>query len=1030
MGITWLNHLSEPDMQYRGVPFWSWNDDITPEEARRQVRDMAAAGFGGFFIHARAGLKTPYMGDAWMDCIGACIEESRRVGIKTWLYDENGYPSGFAGGNVPMRGLPFQQKHLHFEQATARDCQDSPFLLGCYRPCGAGEKVDPATLAPEEPVLRVSFSVNPYYSDLLNAEASAAFIGESYEPYHRRFGQFFGKEIAGVFTDEPQLGRTGMPWSHVLPAYFWGRYGYDLLDKLSALFMKTEGFETVRHDFWQCVTDLFTTSYITPLQQWCEDHHCLLTGHALLEEDIRRQILSSGSAMAMYRHMHIPGVDWLGRNTGNPFLLRQVASVAAQTGRPLVLSEMFAAAGWNTTPEELKHIAEWQYAFGINLLCAHLYAYSITGNRKKDHPPVIAFQASWWEAIRPLNDHLARLGQLLSEGDRDAELLVVHPLRGGWATLDAACSEHGTNPDMHALEEAGISLENALSHAWIDHDYGDEDMLADMGRVDASWLHVGAQRYRVVLIPETPVLEETTIRLLNAFVQNGGVVWRMGDLPGFARLPADEDAEEIHRQLACACVPMKDETALLAAARAAGLAPFSMERKDGSPSTSVVARHVRYGDEYVLFLVNMDEKNRFDGRISRTSPQQTATANRLTAQQVDLLTLSATPMPTAADNLPVSLEPAGSLLLVLRETDAGIDQKDAHPEGWIDADAPLVQDPVTMEEDWQMDTVGENLLLLDTCRYATEDGNWSEPLPVCEVQKQLLAGGRTTKVRLRFDVLSELDDAGSNGCSLIVEHAEAMKVWVNGQPVLQQEGAAWKEPLFGRFPLDGRLRAGGNMIELQTTFLHSPALRNQLERAKVFEAEMNMLTYLSELENLFIAGPFRVRPLGRVSTHASGCFLMEGPFVLHPPAREAGTCLTTDGFPFFTGKLTASRAFTVPDPLPAGQFIARWHPACAWSELAVNGTVVTRSLWAPHEADITGFLRGGVNRVALTLVSTDRNVFGPHHHPQGELRNIGPAHFTDGEGWVETYSVMPFGPGTLDIVQISGMPDDRRTEDQ
>ena len=1017
-----IDTLSSPNLQYRGVPFWSWNDDITPEEARRQIRDLAAAGFGGFFIHARSGLKTPYMGDTWMDCIEACVEESRLVGIKTWLYDENGYPSGFAGGNVPKRGLPFQQKHLHFEKIPAGDCVASAFLLGHFRCVGHGERVDPAMLAPEEPVLRATFSVNPYYSDLLNPDATSVFIEESYEPYYCRFGQYFGKEISGIFTDEPQLGRTGMPWSHVLPAYFLKRYGYDLLDKLSALSMKTEGFETVRHDYWQCVTDLFINGYIAPLRQWCDDHHCLLTGHVLLEEDIRRQILSSGSAMAMYRHMHIPGVDWLGRNTGNPFLLRQVVSVAAQTGSPLVLSEMFAAAGWNTTPEELKHIAEWQYAFGINLLCAHLYAYSISGNRKKDHPPVISFQANWWEAIRPLNDHLARLGQLLSEGVREAELLVVHPLRGGWATLDASCSEHETNPDMQALEEAGIALENALSHAWVDHDYADEGMLEELGRVESEWLHVGAQRYRVVLIPETTVLEEKTIRMLNTFAGKGGVIWRMGEMPCVARLPAGDEAESARQQLTSASVQMKDTCALLAAARAAGLAPFSVERKDGSASTSVVARHVRYGDEHVLFLVNMDEENRFDGRVFKTNRPQTTAANRLEAQQVDLLTLSATPMPVTIGGVPVSLEPAGSLLLFLRETDVLANQKDSLPEETTEADRPMVMEVSIppMEKDWQIDTSSENYLLLDTCRYSTSEGVWSDRLPVCQVQNKLLAGGQTVQVRLRFELFSELDAAVSKDCNLIVEHAESMEVWVNGHPVHRMDGAWWKEPMFGRFSLSGQLQVGRNEIELQTTFLHSPALRDQLERAKVFEAEMNMLTYLTELENIFIAGPFRVMPRGRVTKHMSGCFLMEGPFVLQPPAKKTGPDLTTDGLPFFTGKITVSQEFTLPDSLPNGQYIARWHPDCAWSEIEVNGTVVKRSLWAPHEADISAFVHGGVNRVGLTLVSTDRNVFGPHHHPQGELLSLGPVQFTDAHGWLETYSVMPFGPGTLDIVWVTG----------
>ena len=803
-----------------------------------------------------------------------------------------------------------------------------------------------------------------------------------------------------------------MPWSHVLPEYFLQRYGYDLLDRLSALYLETAGCETVRHDFWQCVTELFTNGYIAPLRAWCDDHHVLLTGHALLEEDIRRQILSSGSAMAMYRHMHIPGVDWLGRNTGNPFLLRQVASVAAQTGNPLVLSEMFAAAGWNTTPEALKHIAEWQYAFGINLLCAHLYAYSIAGIRKKDHPPAISFQANWWEAIRPLNDHLARLGQLLSEGVREADLLVVHPLRGGWATLDASCSEHGTNPAIDALEEAGIALENALSHAWIDHDYADEGMLAEMGRSESGWLHVGARRYRVALIPETPVMEENTIRLLHAFAQNGGRVWRMGDMPAFARQPVSADAAQVRQQVMSASVRLGSHAELLALARETGLAPFSLVRKDGTPSDSVVARHVRYGDGHILFLVNMDERNRFDGWIGSTDPQGNPSPNQLAAQQIDLLTLSATPHPTTAKGIPVTLEPAGSRLLYLEKSEAPV-------QGAPSALEELI---ATMAKDWRLDKVGENLLLLDTCRYATEEGAWSEILPIGEVQKRLLAGGRTVPVRLRFEVSSALDAAASDACTLIVEHAETMKAWVNGQPVRQTEGAFWKEPIFGRFPLTGLLQPGENVIELQTIFLHSPALRDQLERAKVFEAEMNMLTYLTELEPIYVAGPFRVVPNGSITTHASGCHWMEGPFVIRPSTPETTGALTVEGFPFFTGKATVRQAFTLPDHLPADRrILARWHPACAWSEIEVNGTMVKRSIWAPHEADITAFVRGGRNEIGLTLVSTDRNVFGPHHHPRGELLALGPVQFTDAEGWQTAYSVMPFGPGPLEIVAIQGM---------
>ena len=40
-----------------------------PEHLRKQIRDMKAAGIGGFFMHARGGLLTEYMGEDWMKLI-------------------------------------------------------------------------------------------------------------------------------------------------------------------------------------------------------------------------------------------------------------------------------------------------------------------------------------------------------------------------------------------------------------------------------------------------------------------------------------------------------------------------------------------------------------------------------------------------------------------------------------------------------------------------------------------------------------------------------------------------------------------------------------------------------------------------------------------------------------------------------------------------------------------------------------------------------------------------------------------------
>jgi hypothetical protein len=93
-----LRLFQNPPKSYREAPFWSWNDDLDPEELVRQIGLMDDAGWGGFFMHSRVGLRTPYMGKQWMACIRACVDAARERGMDAWLYDEDKWPSGFAGG--------------------------------------------------------------------------------------------------------------------------------------------------------------------------------------------------------------------------------------------------------------------------------------------------------------------------------------------------------------------------------------------------------------------------------------------------------------------------------------------------------------------------------------------------------------------------------------------------------------------------------------------------------------------------------------------------------------------------------------------------------------------------------------------------------------------------------------------------------------------------------------------------------------------------------------------------------------------
>src|SRR5687767_14172403 len=95
-----LDLFAQPTAEYRGTPFWSWNTRLDVDQLLRQIDQLKAMGFGGFHIHARTGLATEYLGDEFMAAVVACTEKAAKERMLSWLYDEDRWPSGFAGGLV------------------------------------------------------------------------------------------------------------------------------------------------------------------------------------------------------------------------------------------------------------------------------------------------------------------------------------------------------------------------------------------------------------------------------------------------------------------------------------------------------------------------------------------------------------------------------------------------------------------------------------------------------------------------------------------------------------------------------------------------------------------------------------------------------------------------------------------------------------------------------------------------------------------------------------------------------------------
>ena len=105
--------FKNPPAKYRSAPFWGWDGDLEKEELLTQIDTFKQMGYGGFHMHARAGLITPYLSDEFMQRVRDCCEKAQKEGLYAWLYDEDRYPSGPAGGIV-TRNPEYTRRYLRF----------------------------------------------------------------------------------------------------------------------------------------------------------------------------------------------------------------------------------------------------------------------------------------------------------------------------------------------------------------------------------------------------------------------------------------------------------------------------------------------------------------------------------------------------------------------------------------------------------------------------------------------------------------------------------------------------------------------------------------------------------------------------------------------------------------------------------------------------------------------------------------------------------------------------------------------------
>ena len=875
--------------QYRPIPFWSWNEKLDEAETRRQIGEMDKAGIGGFFMHARGGLQTEYMGDEWFANVAASIDEAEKRGMRAWAYDENGWPSGFGSGIVNGKGIAYQQKYLRFEKGEA---QTDRTITNCDG-------------------FHFYYDVNPFYVDTLDGKVTDCFINEIYKPYYEKFGTAF----EGFFTDEPQISRNGIPWSFILPEEYERAYGEELTSRLPQLFMPIGDYKRTRVNFWKLVTELFSKNFMKKIYDFCDARGLKLTGHVVLEENLLCQLVSNGACMPHYEYFHIPGMDWLGRHNNPSLTPYQVGSAARQLGKKQVLSETFACCGHGVGHDELKWIYEYQMVRGINLLCQHLQGYSNRGLRKRDYPPAMYIQQPWWEDYGAFNDAMSRIGMLLCEGDDGVDTLVLHPQTTAWALYDDAKDRNADSvSEIKRYNESLMALIGTLERKHINFHLGDEILMERHAHIEGASLIIGKKAYTKIILPEHELFLDNTESLLAAYARNGGVLLKADDVE---RIPENKVIDV--------------------------------------PEIAYCER--RFDDMDAYYFVN--------------STEQTYRANIAVGTHImDPVTGELYPFDGTHE-----FKKYASLIVI---DDRG---------GRREAAKRSAKRPLPLDGVWQIDSVTENCITLDTCDYAF-DGEPRGKAYILDVMYRALECERDTHINMTYTVrVSRLPES----VFLVCETPEIFTIKVNGKTVEKTDKGYFRDRAFRKLDIGELLVVGENIIELETDFKQSHTVYENMAKSKIFESEKNKLTFDMELEQIYLVGDFSVETEGEFEELKRGASRFAGTFSIGAPKKE----ITLDrmerqGFPFFAGTMTVSRSFVAENTDFALDFLK-----CGWNvvKAEINGKALPPMLWEPFTADLSALLHVGENRISLTLTNNLRNMQGPFHLAIGESHNLGPTAF-------------------------------------
>ncbi|GGF22217.1 glycosyl hydrolase [Flavobacterium limi] len=313
--------------------------------------------------------------------------------------------------------------------------------------------------------------------------------------------------LSGIAMDSHEAGTQN--WTENFITEFKNRRGYDPTVNLPSMMgyvvdgiKESDGF---LFDVRRTIADMISDNYYGTFNNLAKKRNLIFTAQA-----IGNALCIVGDPIQAKSKVEKPqGEFWVIHPDGN-YDIKESSSAAHLYGKQIASAEAYTDAKYSTSLANLKSLADYAYAFGINefVICASAYQPwldKMPGSTGGGRQYAINRNNTWWDYSRSFWDFQARSAYLMRLGKPVADI----------------CVYLGENAPVKILTYRLPDIPGGF-----DFDaFSTDALLTRMDGVKGKIVLPDGVSYKIMVLPENGDITLDALRKIASIVENGGVVY-------------------------------------------------------------------------------------------------------------------------------------------------------------------------------------------------------------------------------------------------------------------------------------------------------------------------------------------------------------------------------------------------------------------------------------------------------------------------------------------------------------------------